>query len=119
MNSLQILSILKLESINELKNLLIPKKYYSMAYTTSDFPHIETFVSCVLYENENELADKLLEIIKNLKQEYNLSTIACNCCDLTHGEKNWSDANIRTHFLETRHFEFLYIIYRIKEYSLA
>ena len=119
MNSLQILSILKTENIVELKKILTPQKYYSMAYTTSDFHQIEAFVSPVLYENEDDVANKLLQIIRNLQKEYNLPAISCYSCDLTHGERNWSDDNIRAHFLETRHFEFLYLIYRIKEYSIA
>jgi hypothetical protein len=115
--SLQILSILSLENLNELKKILIPKKYFSMSYTTSDFPHIETFVSPNLYEDEQELANNLVQVIRSLQKEYNVENIYCSTCDLTHGEKNWSDSQIQVHFLETKHFEFLYLIYRIKEYT--
>jgi hypothetical protein len=80
--SLQILSILRLENLIELKKILTPKKYYSMSYTTSDFPYIESFVSPNLYEDEQELANNLLQVIHKLQKEYNIENIYCSTCDL-------------------------------------
>ena len=118
MNSLQILSILNLENIVELKEILIPRKFYALNYSSSDHAGIDIYTSKYLYEHKQDVTVNIIQLIRNLKKNHEYLEDEYPSCKNCSTDKSWSLEELIHHFVHEKHFEFLSIIYKIKEFEI-
>jgi len=112
MNSLQILSILSYDKVNELKDVLIPKFYYTLLYESVDANYI-TYNSKKLFVSETTLTNFFMLIVKYNSIENNFPS----CC--TFEEELWDENKVKEHFITTRHYKNDKTIYRMKEFEVC
>lgn len=112
MNSLQILSILSLDKLEELRNVFHISKYYCLLYESEEYEYI-SLTSKKLFASEEALTEYLLLVLSfdNEKQVY------LPCCTL---ERNnfWTPAKVKKHFLKYKHYTQNKIIYRMVEFDV-
>ena len=108
MNSLQILSILSLDKVKELKNILTPDYYYFLSYETSD-----NFVynSKYIFEDKYRLIDHLINIIDK-KQLH-----SCETCFIE--RKNWTKEEVREHILAFNHYTIDDFTYNVETMNIV
>jgi hypothetical protein len=112
MNSLQILSILSTDKVEELKKALIPNYYYSLLYECIDHSYI-SFNSKKLFNSEDTLAEFFVLVIDMNNDEIYYPS----CC--TFQQEKWNVDQVKEHFIETKHYTYNDIIYRIKEFEVC
>tara|TARA_R110002153_G_scaffold255832_1_gene414590 strand:+ start:349 stop:675 length:327 start_codon:yes stop_codon:yes gene_type:complete len=102
MNSLQILSILNLENVEELKEILSPKVYYSISYDYNNF----SVNSAFLFEKEEQLINHLLDILGKPIPK-------CQLC-FPDAREIVEETEIKNHIFNYKHYKFDETIYKIK-----
>lgn len=119
MNSLQILSILTLDKVDELKRVLCPKRYYSLLYQSVDFEYIK-FNSRNLFETQEQLAKYFLYLMDNLLVKTGQEKYpTCECLQVYLGnDETWTSEQVLSHFLSEKHFMFTDFSYKIVEYQV-
>jgi hypothetical protein len=112
MNSLQILSILASDKVEELRAIFRINRYYCLLYQSEDYEYI-SLTSKRLYTSEESLSNFFL-IVLNLDNDN--SKYASCCEDKQHA---WSREQVRQHFLQYKHYKSNRIIYRILEFEVS
>jgi len=108
MNSLQILSILSLDKVKELKNVLTPDYYYYLSYETTDgFAYNSKYI----FEDKYRLIDHLMNMIE--KHEFH----CCESCYIE--EKEWTKEQARDHILAFDHYTIGNLTYNIETMNIV
>lgn len=115
MNSLQILSILSLDKLEELRGIFHVSKYYCLLYQSEEFEYI-TLTSKKLFTSAEALADYLL-LVLSFDSEKGLYT---SCCKFDNTQTNtWTRYKVKKHFLQHKHYTYNKIIYKIVEFDVT
>ena len=118
MHSLQILSILTLDKVEELRDVFHISKYYCLLYESEDFEYI-TLTSKRLFTTAEKVADYLLLILsfdfENTEKEEKLYV---PCCKLDN-DKKWTRQKVKKHFLKHKHYTYNKITYKIIQFEVS
>ena len=109
MKSLQILSILSLEKLNELKEAVTPKIYYSLTYKNSA---TFNYNSIYIFEDEEQLVDYLIIVL-----DKDLFPLCENCYlrdEASLEQEKWTKEEVKEHFLTYKHYKIENIMYTIE-----
>ena len=118
MNSLQILSILTLDKVEELRNVFHVSKYYCLLYESEEYEYI-SLTSKKLFTTREILAEYLLLVMsfENVAEKY------IPCCKLEQNDeqnnKKWGREKVKKHFLKYGHYKSNKIIYKIIEFEVS
>jgi hypothetical protein len=107
MNSLQILSILSLNKINELKEVLTPKNYYCLAYQSENIIRRSVYI----YDNEEILIERLWLMIGE-------KIVPCQKCYLDIDEYEWEKEDFKNHLRTFKHYTIGFLTYNIINLTL-
>ena len=113
MKSLQILSILSLDKLEELRNVFHISKYYCLLYESEEYEYI-SLTSKKIFSSQEALAEYLLMVLSfdNEKQIY------LPCCKRDNPIKLWTPTKVKKHFLKHKHYTQNKIIYRMVEFDV-
>ena len=118
MNSLQILSILTLDKVEELRSVFHISKYYCLLYESEEYDYI-SLTSKRLFTTEENVADYLLLILsfdfENTEKEEKLFV---PCCKLDNLQK-WTRQKVKKHFLKYKHYTYNKIIYKLIQFEVS
>ena len=120
MNSLQILSILTLDKVEELRSVFHISKYYCLLYESEEYDYI-SLTSKRLFTTEENVADYLLlilsfdfENVENQKEK----ELYVPCCKLDN-DKKWTRQKVKKHFLKHKHYTYNKITYKIIQFEVS
>lgn len=114
LQSLQILALLSTDKIDELKQILIPKTYYSLVYESVNIPNLSSVSEC-LFENKETLMNYFTQVLDIMTQK---KYPTCQICDEGRDQgydqgKICSREEVRKHFEENDHYAFDNLIYKL------
>ena len=117
MNSLQILSILTLDKVEELRSIFHISKYYCLLYESEEYDYI-SLTSKRLFTSEDLLADYLLLILSFDFENVPDERTYVSCCKFDKNQK-WSRDKVKKHFLKHKHYTYNKIIYKMIQFEVS